>query len=410
MVEVRRRGDQLQLRPLSPEERTRALVLAEAYLGLARAHAADGRERGQLLEACRQIPVAAREQRLAAGLLKLVLDRCHFEEESTLDPAALRDELFARAASHRRDLPARADFDRDALLAEAAAARGVTAAVIEQALYADLPEAHRLQRAELPGPEGLLQAYDAGGVQAVLLRAVRVEARVSHSPPVVFRELFRKLKFLRLLHQIEPLPAEAATVRDKKKDAGYLITIDGPFSLFESVTRYGLQLALAYPALAACGRFAIEAQLRWGKDRRPLRFVLKGQTATAAESDDAGAGLAPEVQALADAINQLAGPWTARPAKQLVDLPGAGVLVPDLELRHRDGARRVLVEVLGFWSRDAVWRRIELAPKLPTPMVFAVSKHLRVSEAALPDELPAALYVYAKTMSAKALLDRAGSL
>jgi predicted nuclease of restriction endonuclease-like RecB superfamily len=86
------------------------------------------------------------------------------------------------------------------------------------------------------------------------------------------------------------------------------------------------------------------------------------------------------------------------------------VLVPDLELRHRDGKRRVLVEVLGFWSREAVWRRIELAPQLTTPMIFAVGKHLRVSEAALPEDLPAALYVYARTMSAKALMERAQRL
>ena len=39
--------------PLTDEDRPRALALGEAYLGLARAHL--GRERGQLLEACRQI-------------------------------------------------------------------------------------------------------------------------------------------------------------------------------------------------------------------------------------------------------------------------------------------------------------------------------------------------------------------
>ena len=39
-------------------------------------------------------------------------------------------------------------------------------------------------------------------------------------------------------------------------------------------------------------------------------------------------------------------------------------------------------------------------------MVFAVSKHLRVSEAALDEELPAALYVYARVMNAHAVLSR----
>ena len=65
---------------------------------------------------------------------------------------------------------------------------------------------------------------------------------------------------------------------------------------------------------------------------------------------------------------------------------------------------------MGFWSRDAVWRRIELAQKgLPDPVIFAVCKHLRVSEAALPEQASAALYVYAHKLSARALLERATS-
>jgi hypothetical protein len=62
--------------------------------------------------------------------------------------------------------------------------------------------------------------------------------------------------------------------------------------------------------------------------------------------------------------------------------------------------------VLGFWSRDAVWKRIELARKGLAAVVFAVSKHLRVSEAALDDDRPAALYVYARVMNAAAILQR----
>jgi uncharacterized protein len=401
-VEVRRRADQLYLKPLADEDRPRALALGEAYLGLARAHL--GRERGQLLEACRQIPVSARDRKLAAGLLKLVLDRCQFEEAGTGDPAQIRAELFTRAAAarrQRRDDGALAGFDRHAVLAETAQALSLTPEQLEQALYADLPEAHRLTEQALPGSaEQLLAVYQGSGIQAVLLRAVRVRARVNGASSAAYRHLFRKLKFLRLLHTIEALPKS-------KQGGGYLITIDGPFSLFDSVTKYGLQLAMAYPTLAACGRFHLEADIRWGKDRRPLRFVVRGE----AEATAAGRlpPLPDEVEELRAALAKQAGPWTVRPAADLIDLPGAGVLVPDLELGHSSG-RRVLLEVLGFWSRDAVWKRIELAPALPHPMIFAVSKHLRVSEAALPEDLPAALYVYAHTMSARAVIEKASAL
>jgi predicted nuclease of restriction endonuclease-like RecB superfamily len=420
LVEVRRRGDDLSLRPLDDDERTDAAALADTYVGLVRAHV--GRTRAQLLEACRLVPVAARRRRLAAGLFKLALDACVFEEAAGLDPAALRAELFTEAACHRRNLGAREGFDRDAVVADLAARLATDPGAIEQALYADLPEAQVLVEAKLAGPRSLVAAYEAGGVQAILLRAVKVRAKVTGASPLAFRQLFRKLKFLRLLHRIEPLPPP----RGRGRSPGYEIIIDGPYSLFESVTRYGLQLALAFPAIAACGRWSLEADLRWGKERRPLRFVQRGQAADAdlrdaedptAPDDDEGApstsaSMPSEVATLlADLRAQSGHGFTARPGRKLVALPGAGVIAPDVELHHTASGRAVYVEVLGFWSRDAVWQRIELAQKgLPDPVIFAVSKHLRVSEAALPEQPHAALYVYANKLSARALLERAQQL
>jgi hypothetical protein len=80
--------------------------------------------------------------------------------------------------------------------------------------------------------------------------------------------------------------------------------------------------------------------------------------------------------------------------------------VPDVQFVHQETGQTVYLEVLGFWSRDAVWKRIELAHKGLAAVVFAVSKHLRVSEAALDEGLPAALYVYARVMNAHAVLQR----
>jgi hypothetical protein len=109
----------------------------------------------------------------------------------------------------------------------------------------------------------------------------------------------------------------------------------------------------------------------------------------------------------APAIAGSGSPWRARPATALPDLPGHGLCVPDLTLTHAASGAEVHVEVMGYWSRDAVWRRVELVEAgLDYHVVFAVGQHLRVSEAALDGAQPGALYVYKRTMSAKALLDR----
>ena len=96
--------------------------------------------------------------------------------------------------------------------------------------------------------------------------------------------------------------------------------------------------------------------------------------------------------------------WTAKAADKIVDLPGVGLCVPDLEFVHESG-ERVLLEVLGYWSRDAVWKRVELVEAaLPERWLFAVSKRLRVSEEVLDGEEHGALYVYKGVMSARAIL------
>jgi hypothetical protein len=89
----------------------------------------------------------------------------------------------------------------------------------------------------------------------------------------------------------------------------------------------------------------------------------------------------------------------------VLNLPGVGVCVPDLVFT-RDGAKTpVYLEVLGYWSRAAVWRRVELAEAgLPHRVIWAVSDRLRVSEAALPADLPASLYVYKGVMNPRRIL------
>ena len=226
----------------------------------------------------------------------------------------------------------------------------------------------------------------------MLLRATRVVAKVRAREAGTYRHLFRTLKFLRLLPVVTPAP-----------EGGYAIALDGPLSLFQGGTRYGLQLGLALPAIAACDGWSIDADVRWGAERRPLRFHIGGGPVP---SDDARPPALPdELAAFVVAFDKLESGWRIDHAPAVLDLPGAGVCCPDLAfLRARDGAR-VHFELLGFWSREAVWRRVELVRAgLPHRILFAVSKSLRVGEAVLDETPTAALYVFTRVISAKQVL------
>ncbi|ACY17465.1 DUF790 family protein [Haliangium ochraceum] len=449
MVRAFRRGDELRLRALKPADRERATEMAATYIELTRACV--GATRGEFDQALGAVPVSARDRKLAIGLRKLIADRCDFEVEEDCDPVALRQRVFSRAAELRRSLGEGERFERDAVLAEVAAERELDAATLERLLYVDLRSAHRLLGFRALSAEELMRVYELSQAQAVLLRAVRVRARVWNRDPGIYRALFHKLKFLRLLYRLEALP-EGDGDGEGEESGGYLLDIDGPYSLFRSVTKYGLELALLLPAIQACEQWTIEAEVMWGKQRMPLSFAIAGKaerrrkrrgaagkpkaggkkrgaegTASEPAAAEASAAEAPaesaaesqaegerealrppdDVAALVARFAERDTPWRPRYASDILDLPGVGLCIPDLVFEHRDTGECVYFEVLGFWSREAVWRRVELVEAgLPHRILFAVSSRLRVSEAVLGDELPGALYVYKGVMSARAIEQR----
>jgi len=389
-VDARRKGGELVLSRLDARALSEAHQLAEAYLEAARAHV--GRTREELTEAWKEIGTRAKKRRLAAGIEKLVDDACTFDADEELDAIAIRRAVFLRAAGARR---ARS-FDRDAVIAHVAADMGTTVAQLEAAMFSDLRGEHVLRAAPILTAASVVDAYELGRAQAILLRAVRVTCDVRAASPAALRSFFATLKFHRMLFTVA-----------RKTEAGFTIVIDGPFSMFESVTKYGLRLALVLPALRTLGTWTLTADVRWGKAREPLLFKMSS-SAPAEPAAMPESRLSDEAQQLLDGLHALEerSPWRAEVASVLLDHPGLGVCIPDLVLRRHDGGDPIYVEVLGFWSRDAVWKRIELAERgLGARLVFCASSRLRVSAEVLAGDTPAALYVFKGKPSARALLE-----
>ena len=390
LVRVRRRAGRISASPLRRAERERLLAAAGAYVAAARA--AVGGTRGAFESACDDFPSTATDYKLVKGLRKLVRDRCTFEVRDDVDPPALRRAVFAQAAAARRDLDGDAAFDRDGVIAAVAARLDLAADDVPDALFADLKANHVLTAFDAIDGPALVEAYELAQQQAILLRAVGVAITFRRPDPGGLRLFFRRLKFHRLLYRATRLADDACRVE-----------IDGPFSLFQSVTTYGLQLAMLLPVLPGCGPgWELEADVRWGTDRQPLEFRLEGDSAAQADGDDLR--LPDEVARLRDQFDGMRTPWKVAVAHDLLDLPGVGLCVPDLVFTHAESGRRVYLEVLGYWSREAVWRRVDLVEAgLRQPIVFAVSSRLRVSEEVLDEDRPGRLYVYKGVMSARAV-------
>ena len=392
LVRTRRRNGQLQVIGIKGKAEARARELAQVLLQLTLEQ--EGNTYAHLQEAWESVHAAPSERKLLLGLQKLIEDQCQFEETAGLDARELREAVFLQAAAARRS----AAFDRIAVLQAVAAEHSTEPEVIEANLYSDLRSEHVLAKSCRATEADLVQSYIEGQYQAVLLRAVHVTATVRCARPAAYRELFRTLKFRRLLFTVH------------EEESGYRLEIDGPFSLFEAVTKYGLQLALAFPVLRRCDSLDLVARLRWGKTREELRFEYSERRGPSGRSDGretslATDGLPDEVVAFVEAFERTKSAWSVAVNERLINLPGLGVCVPDLVFRS--GQEGVYLEVMGFWSRDAVWKRVEMSEKgLSEKVIFAVSSRLRVSESVIDESAGSALYVYKGVMSPRAVVEK----
>jgi hypothetical protein len=353
-----------------------------------------GATRDDVTAALGALEIPARDRVAALGVKKLLEDHAEFEVLDGADPEELRADVFDVAARAHKTLDVRGAFDRAAVLAEVAARRGTTAAALDARLFADLRGSEVLKTYARTKPDDLLARYNLALAQGVLLRATKVVVRVEGEKPARMKRIFRAARFRGLLHVV------------KRDGDATVIELDGPLSLFGAVQRYGLQLALFLPTVLACARFHVACELLWGKEREAATFEITPEQGLAAPADDEP-GTAPDLDAFRAAFTRLESGWRVRACDRVFALPGEVVCVPDLVFEHAETGEEVYLESFGFWSRDAVWARVELLRKgAPIPVILAVSKHLRVSEEVLGDDDAGELYVYANVPSPRGVLER----
>lgn len=403
MVRVRFSRDRLVPVYLDVKD-MRWLELAEELLQIYRS--ADQATRGELEGELREAFDALPNQLVYQGLAKLLEDRCQFEVVSGHPPDELRELVFGAAAERRKkaprmtkkdaeDIPERREenipspdalssvvgvFDREAILQEVADQLELDKEAVDKGLFADLKSEQRLVQFEDITPERLLERYNVALAQAVLLRSTGVEVIVRGEPPQRFRQLFRLVKFHRLVCEVEAVDADA-----------YRLRLDGPLSLFTATQKYGLQLALFLPALLRCRAFEVQADLLWGPQRQPKKFQLTSQDGLVSHHAEVGMYVPPELTMFAELFRKKIVDWELRAEADIVPL-GSSFWVPDFSLVHRATGQLVYLEVLGFWRRSSAEKHLaRLRQHLREPFLLAVSEQLKVDDADL-EGLPAGIH------------------
>ena len=312
------------------------------------------------------------------GLAKILEDRAEFEVVADVPPDSLREKVFTAAAAHRKALivegQAKHPFRRDMVLDQVAADLKMTPEQVAGAMFADLRDENRLLSFDQSiDALRLIDRYNVSLAQSILLRSVRVEAEVRHAKPSRYRQLFRNLKFHRLLYTVE------GTMKD-----GYTFHIDGPLSLFSATNKYGMQMALFLPALLLCDDFRLDAELRWGPKREPRTFHIEAKDGLVSHYADTGTYIPAELTAWLDRFRQVAPHWEVVETTDVIDLGREGTWIPDYKFIHKASGLDVLVEIVGFWKRSSLERLLRLLPKHgPERYLLAISEKFKVDEEAL---------------------------
>jgi predicted nuclease of restriction endonuclease-like RecB superfamily len=279
-------------------------------------------------------------QRRIDAFCKLLDDAGEFERDRRGEAAALRREVFRRAAPlHPLVHSSDRIFENSAsrVKRQIAEALGRPWPDIEARLFADVIEFHRLQSfAGFPDGRALLSRYNVAQVQAALFDAQSLSVWASAE----FKTILRYAKLARLMHTIVRL-----------ESGEYLFRFDGAASVVRETRRYGAALARFLPALLACRRWRMHAvvQSRLGSWKLGLDLSF---------ADGLTSHLPPPAEFDSQIEEDFAVAWGAEPRdgwtlvrEGEVLHSGQKVFVPDFVFRHEDG-RTVLMEIIGFWTPE----------------------------------------------------------
>jgi predicted nuclease of restriction endonuclease-like RecB superfamily len=203
--------------------------------------------------------------------------------------------------------------------------------------------------------------------------------------PARYRQLFRSVKFHRLICEIQPSGPET-----------YRLQLDGPLSLFSATQKYGVQLANFLPTLIQCKRFELHATLRWGAERKEKVFALSHSDGLKSHKVDYGDYLPKELQLFAESFRKSVEGWVLSADADVVALP-SGTWVPDYQLVHQATGEVVRLEILGFWRRtdaDKLFKRLK--SELGGPFIIAASEQFNIDEITA-DEANEHIYRFKRT-------------
>jgi predicted nuclease of restriction endonuclease-like RecB superfamily len=323
---------------------------------------------------------------------------CTFEVVSPLEPQMLRERVFSLAAksvSSRESTQITLSKIADELTQELE--REVLLEQVRNGLYADLSENKILTVFDAPTAPDLLNRYNLSQVQGVFYKASQLVLNAHRNVPGEYKLLFRYLKLFQLMAYIEG-----------DADYGFTITIDGPTSLFNPSTRYGLAIAKLIPALLHVTKWSLSSILQtrdaYTNTWKTGRFTLNSECGLVSHYPPGKPYDSMLEASFADKWDALKSGWALEREVDLIPIPGS-VMIPDFRLVHSDG-RTFLLEIVGYWRPEYLQKKFSQVRRAGRDdLILAISERLNLEKAGVKlNDVPARIVWFKDKLLPKAVL------
>ena len=335
------------------------------------------------------------EHKIFKGFAKVLLDRAEFTEpilpvENPPTAVQVRADVFSLAAQKgtfsqysRNNEP----YTKQAIYEEVAQKYGCSAQEIQAYLYSDLRTMQRIHTLKsFSTPALLIHRYNIALCQAVLLRACSLEITFASMDPKWLRYLFGLIKFHNLMFLLE------------KKGDKTVLTLDGPQSLFQKSTRYGMQLALFLPGLLLVPTpWSLKGVIEWNKRKKKLE--LDHDAGMLSHYKERGVWRSDAERVFEERFKAKETGWRIGPGK-LIKLKGQRILQPDFTLKK--GKRTVHLEIIGFWRKGQL---SSLLQDCPDNVFLLVSRRLAGDKSGIPPKIAQRVVPFAEVIPVSKVLD-----
>ena len=335
------------------------------------------------------------DHKIFKGFAKVLLDRAEFVEpilpiENPPTAAEVRQKVFSLAV---KEGPF-SEFSRTGtalskkdIFSQVAAEYGCTQQEISRYLYSDLRTMQKMRSFKgFSQPHLLIHRYNLALCQAIVLRACSLEISLSKMDPKWLRYLFRLIKFHKLMFFLEQ---EGETLK---------LTLDGPQSLFQQSTRYGMQMALFLPGLLLVPTaWSIKGVIQWKK--RKKNFTLDQAAGIKSHYQERGVWRSHAETVFEERFRKKETGWDISEG-ELIKLSGQRILQPDFTLKK--GKKKVHLEIVGFWRKSQLKN---LIADCPNNVFLLVSKRLSGDKGKIPKTLEKRIVYFAEVIPVAKVLE-----